>query len=486
MTPEKTPRLSCPVSDIDTSDLLRKDLGDIDELCQSIKDNMEAGLPGLIHPVVVDNSMRLLSGSRRLAAHKKLGLTHIDYNFFAVLDESTRIRIEVDANKQKVFTWQERVLGIDKYHTFYSNEAALKGDSWGIRESGRLLKISRSYVGRIIFLAEYLKANDEEILKADNIEDAYKILVKRAEIENEKLLVQQSMPKPLQKRTLPTVSDDDFYNDLSMAKFTPTISGPTLTNEKPGGGEKQVNIIDLSSTLLKEDHHNSLTVLEGLGPDCCDHIITDPPYGIDMDNLQQTNQGQDVSSTAVEHDVQDNLELLRLFFPVAYRAIRDKGFLIMWTDVSNWDHVTFNAEAAGFRVQRWPLIWHKTSSCSNQSSGVNFTKNFEVAMICRKGNATLINHQKSSIWTGGNDIETRLLGHPFAKPFALWQWLYEATCMKGAKVIDPFVGRGSSMIPAIRFGLQPIGIECNEAHYNGLVTNIQNLYKSIDPSCTFK
>ena len=487
MPTDTTPRLTCPLDAIDTSNLLRKDQGDLTELCESLTDNLKAGLPALIHPVVVDGSMRLLSGSRRLAAHRKLGLKEIDYAIYSVMDEAERVRVEVDANKQKLFTWQERVLGIDKYHRFYSTRAALQGDAWGVRETGGVLRQSKSAVGKATFIAEYLTAGDKDIWAAESMEDAYRVLIKREEEETAKLLVASVIPKTTKpaKPSAKEVSDDSFFD--SITSFTPGVGTPTITDEVPGA-HAPTNV-PLSQILLKQNDHNSLSTLCGLGAGCCDHIITDPPYGIDMDMLAQTSPSNggmvDIPDVAVEHDVTENLALLHTFIPLAYTALRDKGFLVMWADCMNWQFLYDRCVAAGFRVQRWPLIWHKTSSCMNQSSQYNFTKNVEIAIVCRKGNATLATHQKSSVWTGGNDAETKLYGHPFAKPAGLWEWLYSATCIRGADILDPFAGSCSSGIPAIRLGMRWRGIECSEKHHATGYTNLMNIYKSLDASCTF-
>lgn len=486
-----TPRLTCPLDAIDTSNLLRKDVGDLDELCRSIQDNLSAGLPGLIHPVVVDGQMRLLSGSRRLAAHRKLGLKEIDFAYYAVLDDAERVRVEVDANKQKLFTWQERVLGIDKYHRFYSTKAALSGESWGVRETGALLRQSKSAIGRATLIAEYLHTNDKEIWSAESMEDAYRVLIKREEEAAAKLLVAQTVA-PLTGKAKPpvakrSIADEDFFDTpATSGAFTPTIGGPISTDELPGTHEAVS--IPLSSIFFKQEDHKSLTVLRDMGPACCDHIITDPPYGIDMDMLNQQNPNgsmNNIEDVAKEHDVEENLTLLREFIPLAHMALRDRGWLIFFCDPTHWWNLTCLARDAGFKVQRWPLVWHKTSSCMNQSAQYNFTKNIEFAVVARKASATLALHQKSSVYTGGSDLETKLYGHPFAKPAGLWEWLYNAVALRGAEVLDPFAGSCSSGVPAIKLGMRWRGIECSEKHYNTGMSNLMNVYKSLDPTCTF-
>jgi tRNA G10 N-methylase Trm11 len=57
--------------------------------------------------------------------------------------------------------------------------------------------------------------------------------------------------------------------------------------------------------------------------------------------------------------------------------------------------------------------------------------------------------------------------------------------LRGAEVLDPFVGKGSSVLPAIDLGLRPRGIECSQKHYDGLVFNVQQKYLSLNKACKF-
>jgi hypothetical protein len=61
-----------PIADIAIGERHRKDLGDIDGLAASIADI------GLLNPITIDQTGRLLAGARRLAACKRLGLTDIE------------------------------------------------------------------------------------------------------------------------------------------------------------------------------------------------------------------------------------------------------------------------------------------------------------------------------------------------------------------------------------------------------------------------
>lgn len=484
------PAFEVEISSIVVEDRIRKDFGDISDLAEDIRIN------GLIQPIVVTSTHRLIAGERRLRAHKHLGLSTIKAVYMEVLDEAHLTRLEASENiSRRDFTWQEKTLAIDKVHRRMSVESALKSESWGVRETGRLLDQAHGSIGNAIFIAEFLHANDQPVWAADSLKDAFRVVMKRREEEANALLVQSSKPKtPASKTNVakPVIPKVDFFSPQGTGNFVPGVGAVVDTTEDPVMTMDIVTAVEasipLSQMLLKQENHNELTTLLSLGADCCDHIITDPPYGIDMEMLDQQNPHGgmgNIGDVTKEHDVVENLSLLARFIPAAYTAIRPNGFLVMFADAMNWQFLYDTCIAAGFKVQRWPLVWHKTSSCMNQTAQYNFTKNLEIAIVCRKGNATLVKHQPSSIWTGGNDTETKLLGHPFAKPAGLWKWVYSACCLRGSEVLDPFVGVGSSILPAIELGLRPRGIECSDVHYGRLVNNVQSYYKSISPNVTF-
>lgn len=499
-------RLNSLAEEVDIDSIIigprvRRDFIHVPALAESIKEE------GLIQPIVLSYDKTLIAGESRIRAHRLLGRKTIRAVFRGVLDDAQLAVLEATENNARAnLTWQERILSVDKVHRIRATKAMLSGEAWGVRETGRLLNQGKTNVGMATYIAGFLHANDEEIWKADSAVEAYRILCTRKEQEAARLLAKQTVPvmvkytgpvadKP-KGPIIPAMSDDAFFSgDMPMKEnvFGNNVATPVDTGEMPGTVPSptlpEITTIPLSSMLLRETGgHNSLQAMRDLGPDSVDHIVTDPPYGIDMDNLNQSNpngQLKDVDTVLKEHDVNQNLLLLSDFIKCAFTVVRPRGFVVFWCDPVHWWNLTEQCAAAGFSVQRWPLIWMKTSACQNQAAQTNWTKNVEFAVVARKGTATLVKQQPSCVWTGGNDTETRALGHPFAKPFGLWKWVYDAVAIRGQEVLDPFVGCGSSMVPAIKLGLRPRGIECSEVHYNRLVVNVQNVYKSIDSTCQF-
>jgi len=479
-TIDKTKRILIPTANIIEGDRVRADYGDLDSLASSIKEQ------GLIHPIVIDLSYRLVAGGRRFRAMRDvLKLPEVEVNFIEVADDAVLRRLEAEENvRRKDMTWQEQVRSIKLVHQHQALQSALKGEGWTQSMTGKLLGKSQANVSYALQIATLLDANDKEVNDCSGLTDAIKLLVKRAEDAAMAELAKQTVagvpttaPKQQAVADILSASEADIFSPAVGLASRP------IEVELPSGATPTPAVtIPLSSMLFKG---SCIDWMSGEAEASVDHIITDPPYAIDMANLQQANTGMDVSSTAAEHDVADNESLHTRMIPEFYRILKPGGFCIMWADLMQWQRQYDLCLSAGFKVQRWPLIWAKTHPCMNQAAQYNFTKNYEIAIVCRKGNSTLISPQSSSIWQGSGMSEKDTFGHPFAKPLNLWKWLFGAVAIRGQRILDPFAGSGSSTIAAIQTGLSPIAIELNEAHYNRLVTNVSNTYRAMHPNVNF-
>lgn len=241
--------------------------------------------------------------------------------------------------------------------------------------------------------------------------------------------------------------------------------------------------VDLSHTTFLGD--SARVILPAWPPECVDHVITDMPYAIDVDLLQQSSEALiDVSRISSTHQVGENLDLYSSMFPAVFRVLKDGGFFITWCDIMNWQYLYDLAINTGFKVQRWPITWHKTSICKCQMAHVLFTKNTEIALVCRKGKASLPAPVQSCVIAAPND--SAKVSNPFAKPFAVWEFLIESVSIEGQSILDPCAGEGSCTIAALRMNRKALAIEKDETHYPYLVENVKNYWKSVFKKVRFE
>lgn len=440
-------RVSLPLNEIQVEDRSRTDLGDIDGLARSIKTY------GLIQPIVVNQDKRLIAGGRRLAACRLLGLDRADVVYRDTLSEDELKELELEENvRRKDMDWKERACSVADIHRLKARNSALAGEPWGFEQTGEMLGRARSHIWYCLTAADAIRAKDPEVLKCTGLAEFIKLLMERREREALQKLAQQTAP---------------------------VITRPTETNEVAGVKFESVStesIVNVSSFILFGD---SLTLLRSMPRESVDHILTDPPYGIDMANLEQENTGMDISTVLEEHAVDSNLKLLRDFIPLSFDILRPNGFCVLWCDTVHFSDLMRLAQYSGYAAQRWPLVWCKPQAM-NQAASYNFTKATEIALVLRKPGATLLTPQASNWWQGTFEPgEKETYHHPFAKPRALWKWIASAFVLRGQTVLDPFAGGGSCPLAMIEDGNKPIAIECSQTHYPVLLENVKAKYTSM-------
>lgn len=493
-------RHSLPISEVIVQNRQRTELGDIDDLANSLSTY------GLIQPIVINQDKRLIAGGRRYAAATKLGWTHIDVVYRETMSEDELHELELEENlKRKDMTWQEQACNIKTIHDLKAKRAALEGISWGYDQTAQMLGINgKSNVWYPCRVAPLILAGDKEIIACENLSEALKLLLRRKE---------DAMLASLNH--VPQGVPETFLTDFAKDVITEPSSSPVeLLNEKDAALEQYLKNplndpnkfeeyyqerIELRSKL--EQHRITIPLSKMIyccdsiefmsHPDCCekfDAIITDIPYGIDMNMLNQGNDGhafKDIDTVLDEHTVEGNEALFAKFFPAAYHCLKPNTFLITWADQMQWQLMYDIAERADFKVQRWPITWVKTHPCMNQSANTNFTKTTEIAMVCRKGTCTLSRPNIPTHILAGRDELCETLGHPFAKPFQVWEHLISAVTLENQLVLEPFAGRGSGIISLQRMNRSYIGCELNVPHFNALIENLKQHYLSINPNLLF-
>ena len=87
--------MQIPIKDIIVKRRIRKDMGDIDSMTDSLKRY------GQISPIVISKKNILIAGGRRLEAAKRLGWRTINAVISESSDELKRLEIEVEENIQR-------------------------------------------------------------------------------------------------------------------------------------------------------------------------------------------------------------------------------------------------------------------------------------------------------------------------------------------------------------------------------------------------
>lgn len=446
------------IGDILIEDRLRADMGEVQELADSIREN------GLLHPPVVetlpDGKYRLLAGGRRMAAMTLLNFNKVLITPFDELPPDQRIIVEVEENIQrKDMTWQEHLAGIVKYHKAKKRLALKEGENWSQVQTGKLLNMEQAQVSTALKVHKKIQEGDKRLAIASCLNDAVKILL------GDELDISQA--EQMRRIQLKRAEQAAQSNGQGKVQTIQPLAGSILhAAPAPIEGAPAGRVQFTPTQVASFYHHgNALEVLPLLAKDTViNHIICDPPYGIDMNMLTRKDMGRfdSIQRIADTHQVEDNLKLLPAFLRVAFDCIAEDGFLCMWYDLDHHEKIHKWATDVGWRVQRWPLVWCKTSSCLNNAAHVNITKSTEVCYFMRRSENSIIKTKQPKNYLLAASVATNT--HPFPKPFEVWKYCIESVSTEGQNIIDPFAGEGSSLAAMFKLGRTPMGIEIDEKH----------------------
>lgn len=102
------------VTDIKLTERIRKQVGDISGLKESIRN------VGLLNPVLIDMDSQLISGLRRLEAVKQLGWEYIEVRVLDIRSRRQRILVESEENSHRNDLSPEEVLRFQELSKKYA------------------------------------------------------------------------------------------------------------------------------------------------------------------------------------------------------------------------------------------------------------------------------------------------------------------------------------------------------------------------------
>jgi len=213
-------------------------------------------------------------------------------------------------------------------------------------------------------------------------------------------------------------------------------------------------------------------VRQRLDEDSVDLVLTDPPYGVDVD-LSETLGAEEVDHAgSLENDgYQEAVDLWRAIVSELKRVLAPQGHLYAFASWKTYDDFRDVLKEAGFEVLNC-VVWLK-STPNNQtafgSGGVRYGYQHEFVLYAvhdtseaqplDRTMSDVILHKHSSV-----DNE-----HPTEKPVGLLETLLEQSTDQEDVVLDPFLGSGSTAVAAIQSERDIVGFELDEETYRQVI-----------------
>lgn len=227
-----------------------------------------------------------------------------------------------------------------------------------------------------------------------------------------------------------------------------------------------------SVTLYNGD---SLEILRRLPTGSFDAVITDPPYSsgglMRSDRNQNTSDKYTLNGTATtrpeffgdNRDQRSFTYWCSLWMGECVRIVKPGGYLMSFTDWRQLPAISDAIQAGGW-VWRGVVAWDKTEA-SRPQKGWFRTGQMEYIMLASNGGMapeqTRDGPCQGGVWRGSVNAASKQ--HITAKPVALMMWLM-SVLPKGAAVLDPFAGSGSTLVAAKEMAMQSTGIEMSPVY----------------------
>jgi site-specific DNA-methyltransferase (adenine-specific) len=369
---------------------------------------------GLFHPVVLrDDGATLVCGERRLRVLGKRDTAYrhngasvnpgwIPYVRLSELPPDLLEEAELDENIKRVdLTWQERARAIAKLDALRKRQNPEHSASDTAREIQGKANVTGNEITEVtnaVLLAKFL---DDPIIGAC-----------KDEKEARKAIREELDRKERQRRVQSL--------DLTTVRHKLTV-GDVYTSGIPAG--------------------------------LFDCIVTDPPYGIDIDKKDtfDNDKHEYDDSDAAFQEVCEKLPEL------AARAAKPNAHIYVFCDIRRWQELFVAFELGGWTCWPRPLIWDKGNTGSFGNIEYGFRACYDAILFARRGDR--------KVTAGYRDVipitQPTNLPHPAGKPTDLFVELLRRSCLPGDVVADFYCGHGPIFSAAEQLRLVAYGWEKN-------------------------
>lgn len=388
----------------------RREIGDTTDLQESLK------RIGLINPIVLDEEGFLISGERRLSAAKALGWTKIEFRTKSDLSPNEIQLIELDENlRRKDLNWKDTAEAFVKIHEICGGS---------IEQTVSMIGYSENHVRQCIRVGRALRAGEVKISDCASVKAADNILSRieeraiSAELSNVRVVAQELRQKPGEPES------------TAPAPEPVELSVPIICE----------NFISWANTYTGKPFN---------------FVHCDFPYGI---NHHKSDQGGADEWGSYQDDPDTYWSLVRCLIENKSKLFLPSSHLMFWFSMTFYEETKAKLRAAGFEVQDFPLIWHKTDSKGILPDPTRGPRRvYETALLASLGDRKII---KAVDNTYGCPTNKSL--HLSEKPEPMLRHFFRMLVDEFSEVLDPTCGSGNALLAATRSGAKRVfGLELN-------------------------
>jgi DNA modification methylase len=195
-------------------------------------------------------------------------------------------------------------------------------------------------------------------------------------------------------------------------------------------------------------------LLNGVKVGC---VLTDPPYGINLDTDYSKIQNKRVKGNAYRRVANDDVAFDASFLSAYFAGVAEQ----FWFGANYYRRTLSVSDLDG----SW-LVWDKRNDASDAGLG----SGFELCWSKTAHKQDLLRY----LWTGFTARERdERRSHPTQKPIALCSEVLERWSPKGCAVADPFAGSGTTLIAAAKTGRSGYGVEMDAGYVDVIVARLE-------------
>src|SRR5699024_3933971 len=223
---------------------------------------------------------------------------------------------------------------------------------------------------------------------------------------------------------------------------------------------------------------DSFELLKKIQQKSVDMIFADPPYFLSSGGITNSG-GRMVSVNKGDWDkrltVEDKHLFNREWIRLCKDVMSDKGTIWISGTLHNIYSIGLALEQEGFKILN-NITWQKTNPPPNLGCR-NFTHSTETIIWAKKDikaakhifnykdmKETNNGKQMKDVWSGGltPKNEKKLGNHPRQKPLYILERILLASTEKGDKVLDPFIGSGTTALACENLQREIMGFDISE------------------------
>lgn len=423
-----------PLTDIiiNREERQRRELKGIEELAESIRDN------GLINPIVVTKDRVLIAGERRFTAHQHLGFDMICVQYAEDLDTRQLHLIELEENvRREDLSWQDHVRAVAEYHKLQKADDA----GWSQNDTASALNMSSSNMNRIMLVSGMMEEGVQEVLEAPKLSTAANFAQRKTERK-----------QAFAKR--------DLMADILGDSPSPAIpAGNPETDAPPPPPDRFASIIQrnfiewATSTPPLEKPYNL--------------IHCDFPYGVSAGDTK--GQSGAAGHGGYEDSPDIYFDLLETFCMTQDRFTGPSAHLVFWFSMDYYTLTVERLQKAGWRVDPFPLIWHKSDNTGilpDPNRGPRRT--YETALFASRGDRKVVKAVANSIGAG-----TSKEYHMSEKSRPMLDHFFRMLVDESTLMLDPTCGSGNAVKAAEMAGAAwSTGFELNPEYVERAKENL--------------